>query len=133
MNKEIKIAVLGVGNILLTDEGIGVYAVEALRKGFSIPENVKLIDGWTMGLDLVPFIEGMDKALIIDAVDIKREPGATVVIEEKDIHSFLHTKLSVHQIGLPDLLIALKLLNTAPKELCLIGMQPKCMSVGLAM
>lgn len=129
--RKTNIAVIGLGNILLTDEGIGVHAVEALRREFTFPENVKLIDGGTMGLDLLPFMEGMSKVLLVDAVDIKREPGTIVMIEDDDVPSFLNTKLSVHQIGLPDVLAALKLLNISPKELCLIGIQPKTVDVGL--
>lgn len=131
--RKTNIAVIGLGNTLLTDEGIGVHAVEALRKEFTFPENVKLIDGGTMGLDLLPFMEGMSKVLLVDAVDIKREPGTIVMIEGDDVPSFLNTKLSVHQIGLPDVLAALKLLDISPKELCLIGIQPKTIDVGLHM
>ncbi|MBI3752535.1 MAG: HyaD/HybD family hydrogenase maturation endopeptidase [Deltaproteobacteria bacterium] len=128
-----KIAVLGLGNILLQDEGIGVHALEALRKDYSFPKNVRLIDGGTMGLDLLAFIEGMDKALIIDAVNIQKEPGTIVTIEDEDIPSFLSAKLSVHQIAFPDVLSALKLLGTMPAKMTLVGIQPQSIETGLNM
>jgi hydrogenase maturation protease len=62
-------------------EGVGVHAVEALRKNFDFPEDVRLLDGGTLGLDLLPFIEGMEGILFVDAVDVKREPGTIAVIQ----------------------------------------------------
>lgn len=128
-----KIAILGLGNILLQDEGVGVHAVEALRKDYILPENVQLIDGGTMGLDLLSFIEGMDKILIIDAVNIKKKPGTIVTIEDEEIPAFISTKLSVHQIAFPDVLSALRLLGITPAKMTLIGIQPKNIDTGLTM
>lgn len=128
-----QIVVLGLGNILLQDEGIGVHAVETLRKDYTFPKNIRLIDGGTMGLDLISFIEGMDKVLIIDAVNIQKEPGAIVIIEDEDIPSFLSAKLSVHQIAFPDVLSALKLLGTTPVKMTLAGIQPQTIETGLGM
>jgi hydrogenase maturation protease len=125
-----KVAVLGVGNILLKDEGIGVRAVEVLRERYTFPESVELIDGGTMGLDLLPFIEGKERILILDAVNVEKPPGTLVTIEGDDIPKFLSMKLSVHQIGLPDMLSAAKFMDIMPNDLCLIGMQPKTMETG---
>ncbi len=124
------IAILGIGNILLSDEGIGVHAINKLKDQCKFPENVRLIDGGTMGLDLLPFFEGNDKVLIIDAVDFKKEPGTIDIIEGGKIPSFLTSKLSVHQIGLPDMLFAARLMEITPHEMCLIGIQPKSMDTG---
>ena len=98
------VAILGIGNILLRDEGIGVHAVNKLKNEYEFPEFVRLIDGGTMGLDLLPFFEGNDKVLIIDAVDFKKEAGTIDIIEGDKIPAFLTSKLSVHQIGLPAML-----------------------------
>ena len=70
-----KICVVGLGNLLLKDEGVGVHAVEALKGKYDFPEEVCLLDGGTLGLDLLHLIEGMDRVLFVDAVDLKREPG----------------------------------------------------------
>jgi hydrogenase maturation protease len=130
----IKTAILGIGNILLRDEGVGVHAVRALQERYTFPEDVELIDGGTMGLDLLPFIEDKDRLLIIDAVNFKDTPPGTVrIIEGKDIKAFLDTKLSVHQIGLPDMLFSASLKGTIPPEMCLVGIQPDTIEVGLQM
>ena len=84
---KIRISLIGLGNILLQDEGVGVQAVEALRKSFDFPEDVRLIDGGTLGLDLLPFIEGMEGILFIDALDLQKDPGTIAVIEDKDLPS----------------------------------------------
>lgn len=128
-----KIAVLGLGNILLQDEGVGVHAIEAIRKDYAFPKNVRLIDGGTMGLDLISFIEGMDKVIIIDAVNFKKAPGTIAIIEDEDIPAFLSAKLSVHQIAFPDVLSALKLLGTMPAKMTLIGIQPEIIETGIEM
>jgi hydrogenase maturation protease len=94
---------------------------------------VEIIDGGTMGLDLLPIFEGRDKVLIIDAVDFGREPGYVGIIENDDIPSVLNSKLSVHHIGLPDVLFAAKLMDVSPPEVCLIGIQPRSLDVGLDM
>ncbi len=125
-----KIAILGIGNILLSDEGVGVRAIDKLKAEYEFPENVRLIDGGTMGLDLLPFFEGNEKVLIIDAVNFKKDPGTIDIIEGDKIPGFLTSKLSVHQIGLPDLLFAARLMEITPPQMCLIGIQPKSMDTG---
>lgn len=125
------VAVLGLGNILLRDEGIGVRAVEALRERFQFPETVTLIDGGTMGLDLLPFIEGMEKVLIVDAADMKKAPGTIAIIEDDEIPSFVSTKLSIHQISFPDVVFAARLMGISPAKMSLIGIQPESLEPGL--
>ncbi|NWF53589.1 MAG: HyaD/HybD family hydrogenase maturation endopeptidase [Syntrophaceae bacterium] len=126
-----KIALIGLGNILMRDEGVGVRAVEALRKKYDFPEEVRLLDGGTLGLDLLHLIEGMDRVLFVDAVDLKRNPGTIAVIEDEDLPSFLEPKLSLHHVGLSDLLFASSLLGTRPAEIALVGIQPETMEIGL--
>ncbi len=126
-----KIAVLGIGNILLGDEGVGVQAIEAIMERYDLPESVELIDGGTMGLDLLPFIENRDKVLIIDAVNIGKPAGTLVTIEGDDIPRFLNLKISVHQIGLPEMLAAANIMGIMPEEICLVGIQPKTFRTGL--
>ncbi|UCF87158.1 MAG: HyaD/HybD family hydrogenase maturation endopeptidase [Nitrospiraceae bacterium] len=125
-----KVIILGIGNILLSDDGVGVHAVNRLRNDYDFPEHVQIIDGGTKGLDLLPFIEESDKVLIIDAANFKKEPGTIGTIEGDKIPSFLSTKLSVHQIGLPDMLFAARLMEIIPSEMCLVGIQPKSMETG---
>jgi len=125
------IAVFGIGNILLSDDGVGVHVINKLRAECRFPEYVELIDGGTKGLDLLPLFEGRDKVLIVDAANFKKEPGTIDMVEGDKIPAFLvSNKLSVHQIGLPDTLFAARLLNLMPREICLIGIQPKTMDTG---
>jgi len=125
-----KTVILGVGNILQKDEGLGVRAVEIIKDRFDLGDDVRIIDGGTMGLDLLPFIEGNDKILIVDAVNTGGKPGTIVRLEGDEVPRFLSTKLSVHQIGLPDMLSAAMLMGIMPEEVCLIGIQPETIGSG---
>ncbi len=127
------IVVLGLGNILLSDEGVGVHAVNAIKEQYDFKPKVNLVDGGTMGLDLLPLFQDGDRILIIDAVDFRRSAGHIGVIEGDAIPSVLNAKLSVHHIGVSDLLVTAKLTRATHPEVCLIGIQPKSLDVGLDM
>ena len=127
------VAIIGLGNILLRDEGIGVHVINKLRHEYEFPPLVKLIDGGTLGLDLLPFFEENDRVMIIDAVDFKKEPGTIEIIDGERIPGFLNSKLSVHQIGLADVLFAMRLRGRAPSEMCVIGIQPESVETGIGL
>lgn len=129
----LKIMVLGIGNILLSDDGVGVHIVNKLNDEYTFPDNVTLIDGGTKGLDLLPLLEGRDKVLLVDAANFKKEPGTIDTVIGDKIPAFLSQKLSVHQIGLPDMLFAARLMGITPPEMCLIGIQPKSMETSTDM
>jgi hydrogenase maturation protease len=126
----LNIAVFGIGNILLSDDGVGVHAVNKLKNEYEFPSSVELIDGGTKGLDLLPLLEGRDKVLFVDAANFKKEPGTVDTVIGDKIPAFLSQKLSVHQIGLPDMLFAARLMGVTPPEMCLIGIQPESMETG---
>jgi hydrogenase maturation protease len=128
-----KIALLGLGNILLKDEGVGVHVINAIRGKYLFAPPVELIDGGTLGLDLLPYFEDFEKLLIVDSVDFGREPGHIEEIEDEHIPSVFLPKLSVHHIGLCDVLFAAKLMDIKPEKICLIGIQPHSVDVGLEM
>lgn len=127
------IAVFGIGNILLSDDGVGVHAVNRLANEYDLPEGVEIIDGGTKGLDLLPLFENRDKVLIIDAANFKKEPGTIDIVVGDKIPAFLSNKLSVHQIGVPDMLFAAKLMGIMPAEICLVGIQPESMETRVEM
>lgn len=127
------IAVFGIGNILLSDDGVGVHVLNRLKEEYELPGYVELVDGGTKGLDLLPLLEDRDKVLFIDAANFKKEPGTIGEVEGDDIPSFLTSKLSVHQIGLPDMLFSAKLMGILPPEMCLIGIQPESMETSTEM
>ena len=79
------ITILGIGNLLLRDDGVGVHAIRKLQHEYEFPGTVTLLDGGTKGLDLLPFLEQSDKVLIIDAANFKKEPGTIDVIEGENI------------------------------------------------
>lgn len=127
------IAVLGVGNILLTDEGIGVRIVEELQRRYRLPEHVLVLDGGTAGMELLEPLEGLDTLIIADAVRVGQPPGSVVLLQGDEVPIFFRTKISPHQIGLSDLLAALELTEQAPKAVSLIGLQPVSLDTGMAL
>jgi hydrogenase maturation protease len=128
-----RVTVLGLGNILLSDEGVGVHAVNAIKNNYICSPLVELVDGGTMGLDLLPLFQSQDRIIIIDAVDFGKAPGHVGTLEGDKIPSVLNSKLSVHHIGLSDVLFAAKLMRDTPLEVYLVGIQPKYLDVGLDM
>ncbi len=126
----VRAGILGVGNLLTGDDGVGVHVIRELKERYTFPAGVKLIDGGTMGLDLLPFLEDIDRLIIIDAVDLKKAPGTIEMIKGDRIPSIISSKISVHQIGLSDLLFAIRMKEIPIKEICLIGIQPKSIETG---
>lgn len=119
------ILVLGLGNALMNDDALGVLAVERLQQEYRFPDGVKVVDGGTLGLDLLPFIEDADQLLIIDALEMKAEPGSVFRLEGEEVPRAFASKLSVHQMGLQDLLAVADLQGYAPRELVFWGVQPE--------
>lgn len=126
-----KILVLGVGNLLLADEGIGVLVVEALRTRYSFPPHVELLDGGTLGLDLLYYLEGVDRLLIVDAVETGRPAGSVIRLADEQVPAFLARKVSPHQVGIPDMLFAAQLRDLYPQQIVLWGVQPAWLELGL--
>ena len=115
---------LGLGNVLMKDERLGVHVVNTIRERYDCPPELEIVDGGTLGLDLLPLFEQFDRMVIVDAVNFGREPGYIGVLEDDQIPAVLFSKLSVHQIGLADLISVAKLKGVMPAKVCLIGMQP---------
>lgn len=117
------ILVLGLGNLLMGDDGLGSRVIGELERRFLPCEQVRLLDGGTLGLDLLPRLEGVDRLLIIDALQMGAEPGAVFRLEGEEVPRAFAHKLSVHQMGLQDLLAVAELLGHLPSELVVIGAQ----------
>lgn len=126
-----KTLVLGVGNKLLSDEGVGVHVVERLAAGYVIPEEVHLLDGGTLGMDLLYYLEGIDNLLLVDAVETHKDPGTLIRLEGEEVPAFLSLKISPHQLGVPDMLAAARFKDLYPKRLVLWGIQPELLDIGL--
>jgi hydrogenase maturation protease len=115
--------VLGLGNLVHADDGVGVHAIQRLQRDPRIPPGVALLDGGTHGLGLLPHIAGFARLLVIDAVDAGEVPGTVVRFEGTALNG-LPGKASVHQLGFADMMVALKLLGDSPPELVVLGVQP---------
>lgn len=125
----LNVLVLGLGNILLSDEGAGVKAVEELQDRYDCSGAVEFVDGGTIGLELLPYFEGRSHILIIDAVKTGRKPGTIVRIE--DPPAYFSSKTSPHQIGLADVMGIAVITDIMPKNITLFGIEPKQLSTGL--
>jgi hydrogenase maturation protease len=123
--------VLGVGNLLMSDEGVGVHVIKRLVENYKLPEEVQVLDGGTLGMDLLYYLEGAENLILIDAVETRKDPCALVRLEGDDVPAFLSMKMSPHQIGVPDMLAAAKLKDIFPKRLVLWGVQPELLEIGL--
>ena len=123
--------VLGVGNLLMSDEGVGVHVIKKLVENFQLPEEVQVLDGGTLGMDLLYYLEGTENLILVDAVETRKDPGSLVRLEGDDVPAFLSMKMSPHQIGVPDMLAAAKLKDVFPKRLVLWGIQPELLEIGL--
>ncbi len=124
------ILVLGLGNTIMTDDGFGVRVVETLASRFRFHGDVSLLDGGTLGLDLLPHLEEIDKLLIIDALEMHAPPGEVFRLEGEDVPRAFASKLSVHQMGVQDLLAVSELMGHLPPELVVWGVQPECIEMG---
>ncbi len=119
-----RIVVLGVGNILLSDEGVGVRAIEKLQRDYDLPPEVVVIDGGTTGMEMLDDLSNADHLIIIDAVRAGKAPAAIVKLVGDQVPVFFKTKLSPHQIGLSDVLATLAFIGEQPGGITVIGVEP---------
>ena len=123
--------VLGIGNIILSDEGFGVRVVEYLEKNFRFPENVSLLDGGTLGVELTHFITGTRRLLIIDSIDGGAEGGKIFHLRGEEIKNHFAQKISAHEVGIQDVLTMLELSGKKIPCVELIGAQPFSLEAGV--
>ncbi len=123
--------ILGLGNYLMQDEGVGVHLARTLSESYQFSPEIMVIDGGTMGLDLMPYFEANDRVLIIDAMDADKPPGTVMTLQNDSILAQLRTKLSLHHLGLSDVLGTIKLLDMEPSQIFLLGIQPAQISMGV--
>lgn len=112
--------------MLWADEGFGIRAAEALNAGYEMPAGVRLMDGGTQGLFLLPWVRVATRLLIFDAIDFGLAPGELRVIRDADVPSYMGAKkVSMHQSGFQEVLAAAQLLGGNPQQLALVGVQPE--------
>lgn len=125
------VLVLGLGNVLCSDDGAGVNAVHRLRRAYELPAGVHALDGGTLGLDLLPLVERADRVILIDAVRGDGAPGTMVRLTGADVAPAVRERLSPHQIGVADLLEGAALLDHYPDEVVIVGVVPATTELGL--
>ena len=124
------IAIVGIGNSLLTDDGAGIHVLQQLSRDSSV-DDVDLIDGGTVGLALLDRLVNLHGLVALDAMILGKEPGAVTVLEGDAMDEHLRNQHgSVHEVGLSDLLDALRLRGELPVNRALIGIEPADMDWG---
>ena len=127
----IPVLVLGLGNLLCEDDGVGVAAVHRLMRDYAMDEGELVEDGGTLGLALLPLIERADRAILVDAIAGDGPPGSPVRLEGDEVAPAVYERLSPHQIGVADLLAGASLLGRAPAQLVVVGVVPASIGLGL--
>ncbi len=130
---QISVLVLGIGNLVMSDDGVGVMVAQRLQQEYRFADNVEIMDGGTLGLDLLPMLENITNLIMIDAVETGKKAGTCVRLYGEELPIALETKVSPHQMGLKDLLAVSELMGHSPREMVLIGVQPGSieMEIGL--
>jgi len=124
-----RVLVVGIGNILLRDEGVGVRVIEAMR-GTALPDDVELLDGGTSGADLIDFIADRQKVIVIDAVRTDGPPGSVYRFGPEDLMQDAAPALSLHQLGLLETLRMARHMNCSPGEVVIFGVKPGAIDYG---
>lgn len=124
------IAVLGIGNVLLSDEGLGVRALERMEELYDFPEEVQLIDGGTLGIDLLYHLEGVRKLLVLDAVSGGKPPGTLYVFKGEQVKTYFRRKVSMHEIGFQEVLALMEVMEKPIPEIVVMGIEPKSLELG---
>lgn len=127
---EPEIVVLGLGNRLRRDEGLGVCALERLYARYILPPGVQIVDGGVLGLELLAYVESARRLLVLDAALTDGEPGSLLRLEGDEAPAYLGMRASPHEIGLPDLLAVAQLQGRRPESVVILGMQPETIELG---
>lgn len=122
--KPFRIGVLGLGNLMRTDDAVGMLALRRLSEDERLPPDIEVIEGGTLGLDLLDALYGITHLLVLDAVDTGTVPGTLAQFAGNELAN-LPTAKSVHLLGLSDLISALRLMEASPEQVVLLGIQPE--------
>ena len=120
----VDLLVLGLGNLLCGDDGAGVEAVARLRDRYDAPEGVLALDGGTLGLSLLPYLQSARTVILVDAIGADAPPGTLVRVRGEEVGRAAAQRLSPHQVGVAALLDGARLLGGYPERLVLVGVVP---------
>jgi hydrogenase maturation protease len=134
MSSSTPLLVLGLGNVLLGDDGVGAAAIALLLDRYEPPPRARVLDGGTLGLSLLPYLEDAESVILVDAIRTDRAAGSLVRLDGEEVAPAVATRLSPHQIGVSDLLDGARWLGRYPARLVLLGLVPDTMDlvVGLS-
>jgi hydrogenase maturation protease len=130
-SNRIGVLVLGLGNVLLGDDGLGPAAIARLEREYVAPPNVRLEDGGTLGLSLLGLIAESDHVILVDAVRAEGAPGSLVRLDGTDVVDAVRDRLSPHQIGVADVLEAARLIDSYPATVKLLGLVPEAIDLAV--
>lgn len=122
--------ILGIGNLLNSDEGVGIHAIRALQQKGTAAD-FEIIDGGTLGLNLLPLVEEASHLIVLDAIDEHKEPGALIELMREQVPLFSNIKMSQHQLSFQEVLGLAQIRGHLPEHLALLGIQPSDLSVGV--
>lgn len=130
-NKEAKITILGIGNTLFTDEGVGIHLLPLLEEAYKDDKQIEIIEGLTDGMKLLGPVEEAENLIIIDAINAGVEGGTILSLEGDEIPAYFGVKMSVHQMGFQEVLFAAKFRDRYPRKIIMFGMQPTSLELGV--
>ena len=136
MQKDTKKAgILGIGNLLLSDESFGIHVVRFLEKEYSFPNSVAILDGGTAGIYMAPFLEEHDPIFVVDVVNIgDAKPGSLYTFTADDARNgSMQTRMSPHQLGILEILDICKLRGISPETVEFFCVVPESLATGLEM
>jgi hydrogenase maturation protease len=133
MSRPTRLLVLGLGNVLLGDDGVGAAAIARLLEGYRVPPGVRVLDGGTLGLALLPYLQEAETVILVDAIRSDAPPGSLVRLDDDEVAPAVATRLSPHQIGVADLLDSARWLDQYPSRLVLLGIVPASMDLAVGL
>ena len=118
-------AIIGIGNLIMGDDGFGIHVIQYLEKHFRFPEDVNLVDGGTAGIYMAPLFEATDRAIVIDVIAMDLEPGSIVCLGHDEMKGRItSSSMSPHQIGVLEVLEICRFNGTAPRKVDFICVVP---------
>ena len=122
--------ILGIGSLLNTDEGVGIHAIRALQQRKAVGD-FEILDGGTLGLNLLPLIEESSHLIVLDAIDGHTAPGTLIELAREQVQLFSNVKMSQHQLLFQEVLGLAHVRGYLPEHLTLLGIQPADLNVGV--
>lgn len=123
--------ILGIGNLLNRDEGVGIHAIRILQEKNALGADWEIEDGGTLGLNLLPLVEEASHLIVLDAIDARQAPGSLIELKKDQVPLCSNVKMSQHQLSFQQVLGLAKVRGHFPDYLCLLGVQPADLAIGV--